>query len=553
MSSRICLLRGWLCTCAALSALLVVGCGASSDSGISTPNGGSGGGSPVGVPTSISFEPSSTLALEPGEQRTLRLVAKPPASYHVRFALIGEAGNAALDKSEVDSNAKGIAQVGLTAPTAPATFRVRASVGTGVSAEAAISVSAGGFVTLTVHPDYSGKRLRWGDTWVASVRAGTDCASLTGTPPPDGDLKATSLVAQNLFFTDPQIDKVPVGPALAVTVRAGHFAGGCTDVQTLVAGQENSVTVPVVDRPMQLDQTDMGVELGIDTTSQEWTQTISSTVDETTNALLDGAPDDVVALLDAMHTALGQASPATAFAQARSANGWDSLLYTVLGNGASHVIRTPVQTWLAAGAQTFGATTAFVGHLSGQGQSAGTADLTLSSIGGLAPAAVGSPSDVGQVSWSADPGDTVLLGAKLSWMPSLLVSSLALAPAQADAPTATTVPEALADQVGCTAIGVALAGASANKTEAYPGCDAACAAALCGNGLVVMWDRARDSSAAKVEAATLDISATGSVDALDDTAVPKHFEGSWVGKLSQGQTTISVGGPATGYSSPSPP
>lgn len=553
MVSRNCYLPGWLRACAVFTALLACGCGSSSDAALASHPNGSGGATPVDVPASLAFEPSSTLALAPGEQRTLQLVAKPASTYHVRFALIGEAGNAALDRSEVDSSAMGIAKVGLTAPTAPATFRVRASVGTTVSAEAAISVSAGGFVTLTVHPDYSGKRLKWGDTWVASVRAGTDCASLTGTPPPDGDLKATSQVAQNLFFTDPQIASVPVGPALAVTVRAGHFAGGCTDVQTLVAGKPNAVTVPVVDRPMQLDQTDLGVELGVDTSSPEWGQALSSTVSETADAMLGGAPDDVIALLDAMHTALGQSADATAFTQARSANGWDSLLYTVLGSGAAHAIRTPAESWLSAGATTFGGPGTFVGHLSGQGQQPGKADLTLSSIGGLAPAAAGSPSDVGQVSWSADPGDTVLLGAELSWMPSALVTSLALAPAQKDVPAATTVPEALAEQVGCSAIGTALASASANHIDAYSSCDASCAAALCGNGLVVMWDRARDSSAAKVEAATLDISATGSVDAIDDTAVPKHFDGSWVGKLSQGQATLSVGGPAVGYSSPSPP
>lgn len=555
MLPRNCFLRGWLCACAALMALVLLpACGSSADGSPPFTSGGSGGGSGnTGLPTSLAFEPSATLALAPGEQRTLRVVAKPAAEYHIRFALIGEADDAALDLSEVDSNAQGIAEVGLTAPTTSATFRVRASVGTSESAEAAVSVSAGGFVTLVVHPDYSGKRLKWGDRWVASVRAGTDCASLTGTPPPDGDLKATSEVAQNLFFKDPQIDLVPVGPALAVTVRAGHFAGGCVDVPPLVAGQPITVTVPVADRPMQLDQTDLGVELGIDTSSPEWAQTISTTINTTADAMVGGAVDDVVALLDGMHTALGQSAAATAFSQARSKDGWDSLLYSVLGTGASHVIRTPVKGWLASGAAAFGGSATFVGHLDGKGQAPGKANLTLSSVAGLPPESVGSPSDLGAVSFSGDPGDTVLLGAQLSWMPSLLVTSLALAPAQQDVPTAATVPEALANQVDCTAIGSALAGTGSNPTEAYPGCDAACAAALCGNGLVVVWDRAQKSSAVKVEAATLDISATGVVDSMDDVARPTHFDGSWVGKLSIGQVLLSVGGPATGYSQPAPP
>ena len=553
MASRIRLRRWWLCSLALPALLLLPACGSSadSDSGFAQP-GNSGGTATPGVPTSLAFEPSSTLTLAPGEQRTLQVVASPPASYHMRFALVGEPGNAALDQSEVDSDSHGVAEVGLTAPTSPATFRVRASVGTTTSAEAAVSVSAGGFVTLAVHPDYHGNRVKSGDTWVASVRAGTDCASLTGTPPPDGDLLATSDVVQNIFFKDPQIDSVPVGPPLAVTIRVGHFAGGCVDVKSLVAGQANKAVVPVVDRPIQLDQTDLGVQLGVDANSPEWLQAVSSSVDQTTNAMVDSAPDDVIALLDAMQTALGQTSDATAFSQARAQYGWNSLLYSVMGTGATHAIRTPVKGWLTKGAATFGGSSAFVGHLSGQGQSPGQAELTLSSVAGLTPGAVGAPTDLGAVSWNAEPGDTVVLGAKLTWMPSLLLTSLALAPAEKGVPSATTVPQALASRIDCTAIGTALATAGTNQTEAYPGCDATCAAALCGNGLVVMWNRARKSSASKVEAATLDISATGSVDSLDNVARPKHFDGSWVGKLSVSQLALSVGGPATGYSSPPP-
>lgn len=546
--------RGWPPAGAAVMALaLMPGCGSSADSSALSSGGGSGGSSGnSGIPTALAFEPSSTLELAPGEQRTLQVVAKPRAAYHVRFALVGDPGNAALDRSEVETDESGVAKVGLTAPTLPTTFSVRASVGTSMSAEAAVSVSAGGYATLVVHPDYGGKRLEWGDRWVASVRAGTDCASLTGTPPPDGDLKGTSQVALNLSFKDPQIDSVPVGPALAVTARAGHFAGGCIDVQDLVPGTANMVTVPVVDRAMQLDQTDLDVELGIDTSAAEWGQMVSNTIGQTTDAMVDGAADDVVALLDAMQTALGQSAAASDFSQARATDGWDSLLYTVLGNGASHAIRAPVKKWLLAGATTIGGSGTFVGHLDGQGQDPGKAELTLSSIAGLAPASVGSPTDLGAVSWSADPGDTVLLGAQLSWMPSLLVTALALPPAQKDAPAATTVPEAIANQVDCSAIGTALASTGAKQNEAYPGCDATCAAALCGNGLVVMWDRARKSSASQVEAATLDISATGSVDSVDDVARPTHFDGSWVGKLSVGQVALSVGGPATGHLPPPP-
>lgn len=546
------MLGGRLGALSALTLLVVVACGSSAGTASSrtSPSGSGSAGAPD-VPTSLRFEPSSTLTLAPGERRTLQVVASPAARYHVRFALLGDPANAALDYSEVDSDAHGVAEVGLTAPTSPATFRIRASVGTSSSADAAVSVSSGGFVTLTVHPDYGGSRLRAGDRWVASVRAGADCASLTGTPPPDGDLKSTSTISQNLFFKDPVIGSVPVGLALAVTVRVGHFAGGCADVQTLLPNQPNSVVVPVADRPMQLDQTDLGVELGIDPSSPAWAQAVSAWVSQTTNAMVDGQPDDVVALLDAMQTSLGQSASAAAFSQARTADGWDAVIDALLGAGSPHAIRTPVKSWLAAGATTFGGPSAFVGHLDAQGQSAGKADFTLSSVAGLAPGDVGAPTDLGPVSWTADPGDTVLLGAQLTWVPSKVVAALALPAAQKDVPTASSVPDALATQLNCTAIGTALAGSGANQGEAYPGCDANCAAALCENGLMVMWNRARDSG--KLATATLDISATGSVDSVDDVAVPQHFAGTWVGKLSVGQLSATVGGPATGYSSPSPP
>lgn len=517
---------------------VAVGCSGSGDSGTSIAAGGGAGsaGAPgTGqAPDSLAFEPSSTLTLVPGESRQLLVRASPPGVYDVKLALLGAFADASLDAGETLTAPDGTAQFSLVAPTSATTFSIRASVGSAVNTSVVVSVSAGGFATVQVTPAYSGKRPI--SFWVASVHAGTSCASLPGTPPPDGDLVA-HMPAGNVG----QIPYVPVGPVLAVTLRAGHFAGGCVDVKDGVSGEVNPITVPVIDRPIQLGGTDLDVALGLD--ADGWQASLSGGITPVAQAMLGGASNDIVAILDAMRDATPDPTSAQAFETARVTGAWDDVLANALGASTPpSMLRAAVKKWIGAGIAGLAAPDTFQAHLLATGQSPGSAELDLMHVGGVDPADAGFPVQ-NLVSFNADADDTVALGANLSWLPSRLLTALAAKAALAEHPSAASVPDALADTAQCDAVASVLT--AQNQTEVFPGCDSTCVDALCHAAVKAMWDRARDASGTDWSTATLDISATGAAQ-VDDVAAPLSFSGTWVGKLTVSQAQLSVGGPAIG-------
>lgn len=499
---------------------------------------GGAGGEPA-VPTSLEFDPSAALKLAPSESHELRVIAQPPGVYHVDFALLGDPADASLDRSEADTDAFGRASVVLTASTSSTLFTVRASVGTAISAQAAVAVSSSGFGSIQVEPVYTG--VRSVAYWVASARTGATCADLIGNPPPDGDLIAQALVNQS-----PRIDGVPVGRTIAVTLRAAWFAGGCVDVPAIEVDTTTQVSVTVIDRPLQLDETDLNVTLGIDKPSLEVDLIVSAIVAQADQAFLDGATNDITALLDEMAAVSNDLD----FSRAREQLAWDVLLGTALG-AVSSPLTSRVGKWMKLGALELIAPDTVRGRLRAAGTEPGYADLEISAIAGLDPSLLDAPSSH-LVTWTAEADDTVALGITSATQPfwitlSTLFGELATQPALSDAPTATDVPSALSDVLSCDAVGQKLAGSG----EAYLGCNAQCVSALCAQALERMWQRARDVSATSFDLAKLEMTATGRA-TVDDYAKPKGFSGSWVGTLEHGSVTAPLAGPAKG-SLPPPP
>src|SRR5262245_60666738 len=142
--------------------LLALGMGAcsasSADEALSAEATGGAPGMPSATPTSLSFEPSSTLKLAPDEVKELSIVAQPPGAYRVGFALLGDPADASLDRSEAVTSPDGRASVVLTAPSETRLFSVRASVGSEVSTQLGVSVSSAGYATVEVNPAYAGSR-----------------------------------------------------------------------------------------------------------------------------------------------------------------------------------------------------------------------------------------------------------------------------------------------------------------------------------------------------------------------------------------------------------
>lgn len=519
---------------------LLPACGGSDDAAESSGTGGNGGGGGVSGPTSIEFDSSSTLTMIPGEVRKLTLTTNPPGVYTVRFALLGDFKDASLDRSEVDTNASGHAEVNVTAPQSATTFSVRASIDDSVSASVGVSVSASGFGTLQVFPTYDGKRSF--SYWLASVRTGVTCAELAKEPLSDGDLKGTSPPDLN-----PQVVDVPVGPTLAVTVRGAYSVAGCQEVKNLKAGEVTPAEVEVGDLPMQLDETDLELTFGIDPPTVGFDAMFDPAVAFPSS--LFGGMNDLDALLDAMMGSTADSAEATLFESARQQNSWDQALVPTLGGAAlaPKAIRSLVEPWLAEAVTLLAGQDALRASLHSTGKKAGIASLKLESLAGIPSAELGTLGE-NQVSWEADPDDTVLLGTNpaILVLPSRLLGALAKGPAKTAVPAATSIPTAISELLSCTDVAQSLSSAGT-----YSGCNQQCLESLCNSALETLWQSFLDSSAENWNVAKLSITATAAA-VVDDDAAPVSFEGSWVGAFSLGQKSLPIGGAASGAKPPPP-
>jgi hypothetical protein len=485
------------------------------------------------TPDSLAFEPSDTLTLEPKATQQLTVTTTPPGIFHVRFALLGSGsdnapGDAALDASEVDSDATGVAKVTLTAPSSPTSFTVRASVAT-VQAWLGVSVSASNHTTLLVLPSYSGQRTV--TEWTATASAGVKCAQLMGNPPPDGPLVTTAPAGQAL-----ELVNVPVGVDLAVTLRAGHYIGGCADQSALSEEDGNQVLVYASDRPLNLAATALALSFGPTQPAPALSKLLSASISDAESALVNGATSDVTALLDAMVASTALASRDTASA-ARVAQGWDSALSIAFGSGAATRLRAPADRWFNAGLASFYAPDTFATQLSAL---PGGALMTLSTVAGVPAGDAGFPTTF-QTTWSADASDTLLLGTQLSWLPSRLLTALAVAPALLEVPQALSVESALSASVDCALVAQTLTAHGTNPgSAAYAGCDESCILDACNTATAALWQNASDASGNV--SATLSVTGTGAAVVGDDASVTS-LSGNWVGQLQVGADTAPAAGP----------
>jgi hypothetical protein len=528
--------------CLASYAVLGAACGAGGSSGTpsvgsgatssSVPDSGADAGDAGPVAGDINFVPTNDpVTLEPKATRVLTVATTPPGVFPVRFALLGSGatspGDAALDASEVATDDSGLAHVTLTASSSPTTFTVRASIGTGHQATIGISVSARGYTTLRVLPSYSGKRPR--TQWTATVRGGITCAQLVGDPPPDGDLSTTAAMGEPL-----DIKKVPIGLDLAVTLRAGHYIGGCADQSALSEADGNQVLVYASDRPLNLAATQLDMSFGPSNPSSALSKLLSGAAVQAETALSNGATSDVTGLLDAMRDATAPASR-DAFSATRVAHTWDAALGAAFGEGAATRLRAPAERWFSAGLARFYTADTFMAQLAAVKNGA---LLSLLSVAQIPATAAGFPTTF-QTTWSADANDTLLLGTELDWVPSRLVTALAILPATLDFPQALTAEAALAQSVDCGLVGTTLLAHGAAAGTTYDACDESCATTACVAAVSALWKKAENSSG--TTSAALTVTGTGAAQVGDDASVIS-LDGSWVGQLHIGTDTAPASG-----------
>jgi len=500
----------------------------------------SGGQPPAGnEPTSIEFEAVPDLAAR--TQVRVKVQVLPALPFPVRFALPtggGDPKDAVLDQALVNADAGGIASVLLTAPSTPAEFEVRASVGT-LSKTLTIRVTDSGLASLQVVPVYAGFRMI--TTWVATAHPDTTCAALTGIPPEDGPLQSLPASAT----AAPQLDGVPAGTRLAVTLRSGHFVGGCASVEKVPPGSPKKpevVQVRVLDRPIDLAASPLNTSFGLPADDTTWNALLQQASDDVLTALLGTSTDDVDALLDAMREA---SEPSRQFFEnARKAESWDDLLRVHWGANAASKVHDVYKGWLAAGRQRFqDSEHLFTGSLTpieqpGSPLDQRNADFTLLTVAGL-PGKQSGFVERAKTSWSASADDTITLGTDLYFVQSQLVEGLAEAALLKANPEASDAAALLAETLDCDGLSLALAAAGANSELGYDACDAACLQTLCEAGVAALWRRGGDATA--LSPARLSITATCGA-RVGDVAEIAGAAGEWIAELTAGDTQSSTGG-----------
>jgi hypothetical protein len=476
----------------------------------------------------IHFEQEGTITLEPGKSRSISVVASPPTTYDVRFALIGDALDGWIESAAVKADASGVATIELHAPNQPTTFHLRASIvlengEAGPSAETSVAVSAQGFGTVRVLPQYTGKRPV--QTWTASVAARTTCADLAATLPgePDG-----ALVAKAAFGAAPLVLNAPVGPNLAVAVRAGHYGWGCADTTDLKADGTLDVKVTIVDKPIDLASTDLDLALKYEPDAVGYGALLASAGALLRQAFLPkGAPEAELVL-----TAMGQATPvdqAAGFEAARATLGWNALASAHF-EGLETSVGDRCSSWISAGLPL--QAHLIKAHLAAKIGAPGVAAVNVLTIGSVDADSAGVPA-ASPFSWTANPDDTLILGGIIAWQPARYVGAAALAGAKVAQPNAQTMADALAQAADCAGL--------AAKLQGFGACDTACVATLCAQALGDRWTLGLAASTDAGLLGHLTITASGPAQ-IDDTAKLRGFTGIWLGTVSDTLVSAKVKG-----------
>lgn len=513
---------GW--TGVLLGSALLLGCSVGDTAGVFHPDHESDG-TETKVNAALVFEEAASVELVPGETRPITISTSPPAAYEIYFALSGAPSDASLDAGHLFTGADGRATVNLHAPSTPAAFTLRAWIKNGPTAELPVSVTKQGVATIEVVPQYDGQRPV--EEWVASVIAGTTCDALVGQLPgePKGAFVSTAPSASS-----PLIQSVPVGPKLAVTVRAGHYAWGCADAHDVSSTGVTKVKVHVVDVPLALERTSLDLKLVYAPEAQPYGKLLGQARGALLDAFLPPGAGQAAALLDAMGAA---AYEPISFALAREVGGWDAIASAHFEQLATP-LRQQMETWLdlgfaAAAPQLTGRLEAIVGV-------PGKALFLADSIGGLDAKSAGAPAEH-LVSWTSAPNDKVFLSGVIYWMPSRLAGAACRAGAESDLGAIDGMSDALAQAAACTDLAAAFGSSEA--------CDGWCLAELCREALGARWQAALDASAADQTVGTITIGASA-VAQVDDIATPIGVSGTWLGTVSDGTTSALASGEAGG-------
>ena len=478
-----------------------------------------------GVDATLRFAHQGTLTLAPGETVELVVKGSPPAPYAMTFFLAGESLDASLNVQKTVANSGGVATIKLRAPNGSTNFALRATIEDGPSSDLSVAVSDQGFGSLAIEPLYSGGRPV--TNWYVRVAVGS-CDALAETFPadPEGALKASAVDGDALI-----VPSAPVGPNLAVFVRAGGYAWGCSDEAALVAGTTTDVAVAIINKPIDFFAAQLDVNLTFVPEQPAWDNFISSEYSAFSQPFL-AAGDDATALLSAME--LSAPNPAS-FQQASKANNWLVDIKQHLADNNSH-FSLSMDQWKTAGlAQQ---PPSLRGTFSGIEDDREHGQFHWQSLGAVSSGALDVNTDH-PMTVAVDPDDTIHLGVALKLSPSRLLGAIIEQAAIAQYPSTNTMVDVLAEIVNCDAL----------VLQGLPSCTGSCIAQLCRNALQDMWFEALETSSVAYGGGQLPLQISGAA-LLDDQARLQGFSGSWLGNIQAGQHAVGASGPAKAVASP---
>jgi hypothetical protein len=465
--------------------------------------------------TSIDFDYIGMLTVGLREEHTLKVVVDPPQHQEVNFVLLGDPLDATLDHAVVVTNDEGRASVTLRTPNQSTKFYVRTWIMQGPADELNVAAVGDGFAPVEIVPIYKGDRLI--TDWTASIVTRATCADVSPLLPNE----VNGAIPGHGFVGDPLIvEKVPVGPTLAVTVRAGEFAWGCTDAHDLVVGQTMKVKVNVIDKPIDVGATNLDVTFNLEPDPGAYAALLQSTSALMSEAFVPKGFDPGTALLDAIASRVPESMMST-FADARMLGGWDTVVTNHLGLQPVSV-HDALQAWLLTG--LVDEPSQFQATLKALPSVPGSATLSPLRLGSVAAHDAGMPG-MHLVDLTLDAGDVMHLGGGLYWLPSRYIGAVMTQKALQLMPDATTMADVLSALAACDVLGQTLGG--------FDTCDASCLAGLCHEALADRWEHALDASAYADGIGRINIAAAVTT-TVDNTAVPTSFQGSWLGSISDG-------------------
>lgn len=474
-----------------------------------------------GLKTSLSFETSGGLALALREERLLSVVIDPPHHEEVNFVLLGDPLDATLDQTVVVTDSEGRATVTLRGPNQATSFRVRSWIMRGPADELSVEAVGDGFAPVEILPIYKGTRPI--TSWKASIVARATCADISPLLPsklPQA-ISSDALASEALIVPD-----APVGPSLAVTVRAGEFAWGCTDAHDLVVGETTKVKVNVIDKPIEVGETNLDVTFDLKPDPKSFGAILESTALSMLDTLVPKDLEPGPALLDSMATHVPEAMR-PAFEDARLAGGWDIAT-------TNHLTTQPVTLrdgfigWYFGGYAS--EPSEFVATLQALPAVPGSATLSPVRMGSIPASAAGMPGKH-LMSLAVDVGDVMHLGGTVYWQPSRYLGAVMEKSALQETPEGTTMAEVFSTLAACDALGQTLGG--------FDTCDASCLAGLCEEALTHRWQDALDASAYANNDGTIEFAAVVAT-SVDNKAIPTSFHGTWLGSISDGTLVAKI-------------